>query len=385
MFAVIWKNSIILFFFSVLFFYSGCNKDTNSPETGEKYVKFICSGEYSGEYYPTNGWRTCRPEAVGVDSNKLKKVYEYAANDKIKTDGIIIIKDGYIIGEAYFGSNGQNIKHQIYSITKSITSLLFGIASDNSLINDLDYKIYNYFPEWQTASTDEKKKKITIRHLLTMTSGLEWIENNTDITTVTDDNTTMYKTEDFIQYVLKKNISTEPGSIWFYNNGATMLLSGIIEKVSGKSEYNYGLNNLFLPLGINSLVWESDNSGHNTGGWGIQATLRDLAKIGYLCLGKGYWGGRQIISKEWLEQSLKPVSTNVNFYGFLWWLPPYFENYQSYNIPSGTYFAFGARLQVMIIVPEKNIIAVRFADDIADPGKEWETLKFLSLILDSIK
>jgi CubicO group peptidase (beta-lactamase class C family) len=364
---------------------SGCSDNAPKIHRPQDTDSFLGQGRYRGEYWPTEEWRECRPEEVGVNSSKLYEAYLYAANPELNTEGIIVIRDGYIIGESYFGNFTRYTFHRSYSVAKSFTSALIGIAIDQQLIDGVEYEVYRYFPGWQTPETPALKKRITIRHLLTMTAGIEWKEGDYYNPYGDDDIYVMYRTSsDFIQYVLHKPMAAEPGTRWYYSSGETILLSGVIEAVTGKTALQYAQANLLEPIGITNLAWEHDPSGHTITGWGILTTVRNYARFGYLYLKQGMWDGRRIISESWIAESTRAGSDSLTHYAYLWWLPPAFASYGSVAIPESTFMALGIYLQRFYVVPEKNLVVVRVGNDAGDVSEHWDSLKFLEPITDAI-
>ncbi len=368
----------------ILVYLFGCNASGNGPGTTTQN-QFLGSGNYAGKYWPTQSWRSCKPEEVGMDSDKLTRVYEYAANPAINTEGIIIIKNGYIVGEAYLNGFTKNSRHASYSVAKSFASALIGITIDKGLIKGVDEKIYQYYPQWQTPGTSEAKKTITIKNLLTMTAGLEWEEDDYYSSNSQDDIFQMYNvSNDFIDYVLNKPVKNEPSTQWYYSSGESILLSGIIESATNMTAYQFGFENLFRPIGIPDIRWDSDPSGHTITAWGINATVREFAKFGYLYLNKGKWQDQQIVSEAWIQESTQAISDSLNHYGYQWWLPAAYKDYEVWNILEGTFLAMGIYIQRLYVVPEKDLVVVRVGNDAGSTDGEWSTLEFLALVLNSI-
>jgi CubicO group peptidase (beta-lactamase class C family) len=353
--------------------------------TSTQKLDFIQSGKYMGVYWPTHGWRCCQPEEVGMDSETLTAVYEYAANPELNTEGIIIIKDGYIVAEAYLNGFEQNDLHESFSVAKSFSGALIGIVLDKGLIQTVDQPVYTYFSSWQQPGTPAIKKRITVKHLLTMTTGLEWDEEDYFDNTQTNDAFRMGGTYNYIQYVLNKPAVTEPGSVFNYSSGVSMLLSGIVQHTCSQSAAQFAQNFLFDPMGIENIYWESDPAGYTIGGWGIHATVRDYAKFGYLYLNAGRWEEAQLVSADWVHDSTQPVNGLVEYYGYQWWFPAAFANYTAYDIPDDTFIAVGLYIQRIYVVPSHNLVIVRVGNDGGNQDKPWHTLKFLELILQAIK
>ncbi len=362
----------------------GCAGSSTSPSVSPADA-FLGTGSNAGTYWPTAGWRTCRPEAVGMDSEGLKQVYEYAANPNINTEGIIIIKDGYIVGEAYFGDFTRSSRHDSWSLAKSVSSALIGIALDRGWIGSVNDEIFHYFPRWQTADTPEVNRRVTLRHLLTMTGGLEWREEDYYGDTSQEDIFRMYReADDFIQYVLAKPVVVEPGTRWYYSSGESMLLSGILESATGERAFAFAREHLFNPLGISNVNWESDPAGHTITGWGISATVRDYAKFGYLYLSEGQWEVRQIVSISWVRESTRAFSNKTTHFGYLWWLLHAYDSYREIGVTEGTFMASGAFSQCIIVVPENNLVVVRVGNDVPTEDLEWRTSEFIRLIQASL-
>jgi CubicO group peptidase (beta-lactamase class C family) len=364
---------------------------------------FLGKGKYQGEYWPTTDWISCRPEEVGIDSQKLMKVYDYVADPEMFTKGIVIIRKGYIVGEAYFGGNNEYTRFESYSVAKSFTGALIGIALDQEILQSVDTPIYNYYPELMQkngirvrggildesiSSAAEKaseilppaeKRSITIKHVLQMSSGLEWNESDIDLSS---DVPQMLMSEDYIKYVLSKPLTHEPGAFWRYSSGDSMLLSGIIERVTGRTAYEFGYDNLFLPIGMPGISWENDPTGHTIGGWGIDATVREFAKFGHLYQKKGQWDGQQVVSEAWVDESVRPVSEEVDFYGYQWWLNPDSGGNPGLVVPDDVFYAQGLLNQNIFIIPGEDIVIVRTATDLL--SEKWDRMEFLTLVMESI-
>lgn len=365
----------------IIILLSACDENNLNRET-----HLLGSGYYEGEYWPTIEWRTCSPEQVGMNSDKILKVLDYAANSNINTNGILIIKDGYIILEAYFRGFSVNDMHVSYSLTKGFTSTLIGIAVDKRLINSVDDKIYQFFDKWQEPETPLIKKDVSIKHLLTMTAGIDWKEIDFYYDISSSDIFRMYeKSDDFIEYVLNKPIINQPGSEWHYSSGESMLLSGIIEQISGKSAFEFATEHLLEPIGILEMHWESDPAGQTFGGWGMFATVREYAKFGYLFLKKGEWDRKQIVSQEWIEEALQPGLNKFNSYGYHWHLAQGVPEYIDSGVPEQTFWASGMNEQFIIVIPEYELIIVRMGNDVTSDELEWNMIDFIKLVLDSMK
>lgn len=234
---------------------------------------------------------------------------------------------------------------KVYSITKSIVSILIGIMVDKGLIKNIHEPIQNYFPEI-LESNDSQKKEITIFHLLTMTSGLK--AGN------------FQGSKNWVKFILGQPIIHKPGSTFQYNSGESHLLSAIIQKISGIPTASFAEKYLFCPLRINKYTWQRDPQGIHGGGFSISLNSEDLVKIGLLFLNEGRFNSNQVISSNWLTQAKRPYkqvnTTKEGTYGYGYQLWTY-ENTNT-NIPIDYYYASGLFGQYIFIVPKLNIMAV---------------------------
>ena len=351
------------------------------PEFG----KYLGQGKNTGKYWPTEGWRTSAPEEVGMDSAKLVEAFEYAARPRFKTDGLVIIRKGHIVGEAYFRRFRINKKHISHSMAKSFTSTLVGIAIDKGLIKGLDERLCQYYDEWDCDDEDDTRSRITIRHAMTLTSGLEWHEDWSKWDPSTNDALKMGASGHFMKYMSERDGLHEPGTRFYYSTGDPMLLSRVIQVATGMTAFEFARQNLFKPLNITKVRWDKDQDGYTATAWGLHTTVRDYAKLGYLFLNKGRWEDTQIVSEEWVKNSTKtdPSVAMWRAYGHLWHvnLPMRLNAYRS-NIPADGYMAEGVLGQNIFIIPSKDLVIVRVANQ---TQARMNVTRFLKIILSAIK
>jgi len=355
---------------------------SGSAEPG--FGKYICQGRNDGAYWPTEGRRTAEPEEVGMSSSKLAKAIEYIAGPQYKTDGVAIIKNGYIVAEAYLGGFRKDAKHDSASVAKSFTSALVGIAIDKGLIPGVDEKLCEYFDQWDCDDGDDVRSKMTIRHALTLTTGLKWEEDWSTFDATTNDALKMIFSRKYLGYVLNREGVHEPGEVFTYSTGDPMLMSGVIAEAAGMSVLEFAKKNLFEHIGISSVRWDSDSQGYTPTFGMMRLTVRDYAKFGYLYLNKGKWEDKQIVPEEWVAASTRtdPSVKVRNDYGYLWHINLKSKwNAQDSNIPADTYMAAGVRGQYIIIIPSKDLVLVKVANE---RGRGPSLVKFLTLVLDSI-
>jgi len=323
-------------------------------------------------------WPEATSSEVGLDQQTLDSAYNAAENLGF-VDALLVIRNGYLVAEEYYNGYSENMAHQIWSDTKSFMSALVGIAFDNGLIESLDIKVMDYFPEYAYEGMDSRFYDVTIRHLLTMRMGIDNEENNL-IPVVT--------TSNWLRETFRLPLLYDPGQKFSYNSLQTHLLSVIITEVTGRSALMFANANLLGPMGIEIIEWRTDPAGHNTGGYDIFMRPRDMAVLGYMYLNDGMINNKQIVSKEWVYASLTPTWENNGVkwgpltdynYGYLWWL----GKINGYDM----FMAMGMGGQYIINFPDLDLIVVTTTNkDITwDNDQEIPTLEIISnYILKSI-
>ena len=261
--------------------------------------------------------------------------------------------------------------HTLQSVTKSVTSILLGIAHDEGLIVSIDSSAMDYFEEYEPDLSDHRRNKLSVYDLLTMQSGIEWDEQNYD--EANNSCILMEASNDWIQFVIDHPMDTIPGSAFEYNSGASVLLGKIVRKATGKRIDQWAEEKLFKPLGIENYYWKVTPKEEIDTEGGLYLNAYDLAKIGYLMLNKGKWEGQQIVSENWVNKSLNPqVSFNEKSgYGFQWWVPLH------ENGKSEIFAANGYGGQFLMVSPNHQLIVVFNGWNIHDnPDKSsWLALK----------
>lgn len=299
------------------------------------------------DYWPTEAWKSSSPEAQGMDSEQLARMFEYIKEKDINLHSLLIVRNGYLVTEAYWQPYDQTTYHQMASVTKSVTGILVGIAIDKGYIKSADQPLLDFFPERTVANLDAKKQAITLEHLLSLTPGLSCMDR-------LGSDQAVQQSKDWVQYMLDLPMSDAPGTRFNYCTGALHLLSAVLQEATGMTARDFANEQLFQPLGIAPVPparWGSDPQGITTGGFGLQLQPRDMAKLGYLYLNQGKWAGRQIVSSDWVAVSTTKHSVweeQNRAYGYLWWLYP----------AQGYYAAMGMGGQQIHIVPKLNLVVV---------------------------
>ncbi|PFR25049.1 6-aminohexanoate hydrolase [Bacillus cereus] len=267
---------------------------------------------------------------------------------KKKVKAFLVYQHGELTTKYYKTPECAHTLYKINSITKSIVSMLIGIAIDKGYISDIHTSIASWIP-----NVPEEKKELTLYHLLTMTTGEEWKEFGNGVVFPND----FVESEDWIKYILQKPLIEEMGTKMNYNSGSSHLLSYILQVATGKTTEQFAREHLFHPLHITEYEWQQDPQGIYVGGFGMKMKAKDLLKIGLLCLQNGYWNGERIISSRWIEESSEAhfmTYEHVGAYGYHWWV----VDHERFHIPYCIYFAMGYGGQYIIIVPKLELVAV---------------------------
>jgi CubicO group peptidase (beta-lactamase class C family) len=351
---------------AALILLAGCSSNDETTDSGR-----------DSRAWPTRGWKVEAPEKHGMDSAVLDGTRAYAEPAERNTLGVVVVRHGVIVAEWYF--NGQNDQSQAdsWSMSKSVTSALIGIAMDDSLIKSVEQPMAEFLTAWQ--GTD--KQPILLRHVLSMTSGLDWKEGYENDPTGSDV-INILGNRDAVSYVLNRPVAVPPGTRWQYSSGDTQLLSGVLTQVTGKSAFDFALERVFGPLGMDPATWwNEDAQGHTRTFCCIHATPRDYAKFGLLFLRGGEWEGRQIVSKSWVEESTKPSQELFKGYGFQWWTNVEGDPFQ--DAPRDTYLANGHWIQRIIVIPSLDLVVVR-SGLVGRTPATWDDNAFLKPVIDSI-
>jgi CubicO group peptidase (beta-lactamase class C family) len=330
-----------------------CEKDRDfSPDFPSRAI--LGSGPYQGPYWPTNGWRSCTPEEVGMDSELLRKMNEDMVLQMrlhIDVHSVMVVRKGYIVAEQYYTDDfGRDSLHYVFSCTKSVTSAAFGIADDQGLMPSLDTPLMDFFTDYQWDNP-EGKDGITLRHALTMTDGLEWNELQY---LYSDERNTFRQWRDqdgSIQFILDRPLQTTPGEAFNYNSGISHLLSIVIQLQTGVRLDSFAARELFLPLGIRDYYWSVNQDGAASGYSGLYLRPSDLAKFGMLYLEKGRWEDEQLISESWVHESTQKHIPRGDipgmYYGYQWWVHE-----------DGLIAAIGFGGQLLMLLPEYELIVL---------------------------
>jgi CubicO group peptidase (beta-lactamase class C family) len=296
------------------------------------------------DYWPTAGWRNSTPEEQGFNSAQMAAGLQSMLDDGAEVDSLLVIRNGYVVLDAHFAPYDGTFPHDLASVTKSVITTLIGIAVDQGKL-DLDQPVVSFFPDRTIANLDQRKKDLTVRHMVSMRNGMESLCYEGDEPTIN----AMRAAPDWVQAALDRPMVAGPGTKFCYDSPGMHLLSAILQKAVGMTAQEYAQQNLFRPLGIQEVIWESDPQGI-TRGWGdLHLLPEDLAKIGFLWLHRGCWDGQQVVSEAWVLDSVSLHSSFIEpdfGYGYGWW------------ISNGDYQASGRGGQRARVIASKNAIVV---------------------------
>jgi CubicO group peptidase (beta-lactamase class C family) len=356
----------------ITLFFSSCRRQTENRPPESEYT-------YRVPEQTDDGWETAHLSDVNINQAPLvlmmREYFKFSTHD---VHSILIIKDRKLVFEEYFpgydfgpGRTGwkgdylnfnKDTLHCLHSATKSFTSAMLGIAIDKGFLPDENGKMFSYFPEYSHL-WDEQKDKITVKHLLTMTSGLEWNEGDISLTDDRNDLIRLGRSSDPIGYILAKPALYEAGTVYYYSGGDTNIVGEIIHKSTGLNVDLLSREYLFPHLGITNFSWlyfpYNNNVVYCSGD--IYMRPRDMAKFGQLFLDGGIWEGKRIISEEWVHRSTNRHFTfdtwwNADGYGYQWWVFDYYVYSRAQYVHS--YSARGWGGQNIIVLPELSTVVV---------------------------
>lgn len=354
--------------------------------------------------WPTKGWPIGSPATVGLDEEALKSFdNDIAAGKYTMTDSFRVFRCGTeVFARQYKHNYGQiyakeaktkgplNARligrynyfdtewhpfyhgtdlHTMQSVTKTVTSIVFGVAiTRGDFKASLDTPVLKYFDVAKVKSVDDRKRHLTIENLLTMTSGMnsEELFYPPDADNPENDFVHLEARDDWVQYAIDEPIVEEPGKNFVYSSADAELLAYVFQKETGQDIDAYAETYLFAPLGMKH-YWKRDYAGTVDTEGGLYLRDEDLAKIGLLYLNKGSWEGKQIVSEDWVKQSVAPhvpmpftVDGGRLYYGFTWWLFPVNGEY--------SWIATGLGGQNLVVFPQQTLIAVFTGWDIQNEG-----------------
>jgi CubicO group peptidase (beta-lactamase class C family) len=340
-----WHQTIVLASVAVVAL-AGCNE-------AQVVAPLADSG---AAYVPGASWRSADPAAAGFDRGRMTKLRADVSAGRYGTiDGLVVVRFGHVVHEQYGPGWSATRTHTLQSVSKSVTSLLYGIASSGAE-SALDRKIVDVFSRFAPISNrDANKEALTVRHLLTMRTSMDyWEQPYPD----SPHDSLNRSRDDWTRFILGRRMTGAPGTAWAYNSGAAILTCSVVREMTNEPVATFARRELFAPLGITSNLWfisPYDSLPHCGGG--LNLSPPDLARIGYLVLRGGKWGERQVVPAAWIAAMTQPVTTGSSIffgtgYGYFWWLFPETRNGSGFGVITGS----GSGGQWLFVVPSRDLV-----------------------------
>jgi CubicO group peptidase (beta-lactamase class C family) len=330
------------------------------------------------DYWPTAGWRTAPPAQVGMDP-KVLAVLDTNVAYHPQLRSLLVVRHGYLVYERYWNGDAGT-GQEAFSVTKSFTSALVGIALRDRHLKSLNQTVGELLAAHLPPNADPRLAKVTVQQLLTMTSGLA-----SDTAPGGDSDLTyrLYQSRDWVRHILERKLVTRPGTTFAYSNASSHLLSAIVADTTGQTTLAFARAELFAPLGIHTehafqpvgvalptppeerayerakVAWVTDPQGYHSGFAGLKLPSRDLAKLGYLYLNGGRWDGVQIVPAGYVRastqrQSHPPPGGPFDGYGYQWWVT------SDHGHPSFAAVGYGG--QFIQVIPDLDLVVVITSD-----------------------
>ena len=316
-----------------------------------------------------DGWTIASQAEVGLDPERLCQLDAVIAQwPKANVHAVVVVRNGKLVMERYFAGEderwgdqlgrvtyGPEMKHDLRSISKSVTSLLVGIALSEGKFPALDSSVFDAFPDYADLKTPEKAR-ITFRDLLTMSAGLAWDEN-LPWNDPRNNEREMIMAADPFRYILSQPVAFPPGTVYAYSGGGTSLIGETLVRATGRPLRDYARDKLFQPIDAPDFEWLDAGVSGKLGAFGsLRLRPRDAAKLGRLLLTDGQWNGKQVIPAGWTAESIKPRinGEGLFFYGYQWWLGRSFRNGSELTWAAGV----GLGGQRLYVVPSLDLVVM---------------------------
>jgi CubicO group peptidase (beta-lactamase class C family) len=311
-------------------------------------------------YVPGATWRTADASAAGFDAAAMTTLRSDVTGGRYGAiDAVIVIRYGHVVHEQYNGWSPSGA-HTLQSVTKSITAMLFGIAAaEKGSAADLDRPVLDVFRRYTSvANPDASKQALTLRHLLTMRTGMDFWEQPYPGSPLDSLNRSR---DDWTRFILDRRMTSTPGTRWGYNSGSPILVCSAIREITGERVQDFARRALFDRIGVTSSQWSTspfDALPHCGGG--LHLTPVDLARVGYLVLRNGRWGDTQVVPAAWIQEMAQPHTTGSELffsgygskYGYYWWLFPTSRGGSDAGVIAGS----GSGGQWLFIVPSRDLV-----------------------------
>jgi CubicO group peptidase (beta-lactamase class C family) len=342
-----------------------------------------CTTKYKDIQSFETVWQKASAEDVGLNPALMDRLIQDAHEGRFPNlHALIVVKDSRIVVEEYFGEFDAKTRHYTASVTKSVGSMLVGIAMDQGLLPGLDdgvldMRLSELFPEYQEIlAADPRKADIRFRHILSMSAGFEWDEDTYPYDDQRNDWVRVRDASEPARLVLEQRAAHNPGKVFNYSGGLSILLAYLIERETDMGTAAFAKRYLFEPLGISDYEWKNLTGGLIDFPGGLSLRPRDMAKLGQLCLNGGRWNGESIVSKDWVTESTREhiISINSPNYGFQWWCGKFYYHDRSVYL----YMASGHGGQKIFVVPDFSLVVILAHKVFDNPAGEMHNTAIMS-------
>jgi uncharacterized protein (TIGR03437 family) len=320
--------------------------------------------------WPSTNWTVSTPEAQGMDSTRLEDASKFIQEKCPTRYSLLVVRHGRIVFERYYGGTRAADANNICSMSKSILSVLVGIAFDEGRLRSTDQKLAEFFPDYIPSDSDPRKRVIRLQDVLSMTAGFQW-DDLTATGAPGGDLSRCLGTSNWLRCMLAAPMKQNPGTGFNYDSGLSHAVSGILSKATGMTASSYAASRLFAPLGIYCPRWSQDPQGISAGGFDVWLTVRDLARFGLLMLNNGEWNGRRIVSSGWLDTSMRlrvragSAGWGFGDYAYFWWK----KTLAGYPVT----LASGYGGQNIFLIPELDLLVMSTArSDLVPPFEAYQ-------------
>ncbi len=295
--------------------------------------------------FPDDFWIASTPEQEGLDGAKLEAALDAARSRGHELHAVLVIRHGKLVLERYGVMDGKQLtpadSHPLYSVTKTFTSMLVGLAIADGKIASIDARISPFFPEPELRQASAEKEGLNLEDLLTMRSGIAYAEGSDEA---------LFQAPSIAAAFWARPLVWDVGTMWNYSSGDSQLLAEVVRRATGRTPLEYAQARIFGPLGITSVAWDADRSGTQLGGRGLALRPRDLARFGWMLLSGGKWKGVQVVPADWIAAATRRslhVRGPGGGYGYQCWVPQF-----------GGFVARGWQGQELYVFPEKDLVVV---------------------------
>ncbi|HUF02741.1 MAG TPA: serine hydrolase [Aridibacter sp.] len=352
--------------------------EANIREPAKGFKAGACEGADSSLANPPvrdDGWATSDPASAGLSTERLLAMQRALCSGKFKKiTSVLVAREGRLVYEAYFDDEGADAARNTRSVTKTVTSMLFGIAAEKGLVQGVGTPVAQYFPDRRPfGNPDPRKDRITAEDLLTMSSLLECDDGNPFSR---GNEERMYLIEDYVKFALDLPVRGFPGWVtkpkdasygrsFSYCTAGVVILGGVLENAAKEPIQDFARKNLFAPMSIEKAEWQFTPTGLAMTGGGLGLASRDYLKLAQMYADGGVWKGRRIVPEKWVAESTRPRAKvdDTTEYGYLWWI----KRFSSAKKEHRAFLMSGAGGNAVLVFPDLKLTAVITSENFSEP------------------